>query len=133
MFNFFLLSTDSTYFCVPGDKGGPIFFRLKNFLRRSFYVQITICITCPILRIIECNKFVCNKFVLVLVQIDLIKFENSNCIRSICTKFDTNLLHTNLLHSILHKNWTILCKIVHVIQIVVRQFVHKTSADKIPV
>ncbi len=25
----------------------------------------TICITCPILREIECNEFVCNKFVLV--------------------------------------------------------------------
>jgi hypothetical protein len=86
---------------------------------------------CPILCEIECKEFVCNKFVLVLVQIDLIQFENSNHIRSICTKFDTNLLHTNLLHSISRKNRTILRKIGHVIQIVVHQFVHKTSAEKI--
>ncbi len=90
----------------------------------------TICITCPILREIECNEFVCNNFVLVLVQIDLIKFENSNCIRSICTKFDTNLLHSNMLHSILRKNWTIFRKIGHAIQIVVHQLVHKMSAEK---
>ncbi len=31
----------------------------------------TICITCPILREIECIEFICNEFVLVLVQIDL--------------------------------------------------------------
>ncbi len=90
----------------------------------------TICITCPISRgivrflcKIECIQYVCYKFVLVLVQIDLIQFEFSNCVRSICTKTNTNLLHTNLLHSILHK-------IEHVIQIVVHQFVHKTSAKK---
>ncbi len=82
------------------------------------------------LRKIECNEFVYNKFVLVLVQIDLIQFESSNCIRSICTKFDTNSLHTNLLHSILRKNQTLSRKIGHVIQIVVHQFVHKTSAEK---
>jgi hypothetical protein len=93
----------------------------------------TICITCPILRKIESNKFVCNEFVLVLVHIDLVQFDHSNCIRSICTKFDTNLLHTNLLHSILPINWTIFRKIGHVIQIVVHQFVRKTSAEKIPV
>jgi hypothetical protein len=78
----------------------------------------------------EFNEFVCNKFVLVLVQIDLIQFEKSNFIRSICTKFDTNLLHTNSLHSILRKNWTVLRKIGHVIQIVVHQVVHKMSAKK---
>jgi hypothetical protein len=61
----------------------------------------TICIRCPILRKIECIKFVCNSFVLVLVHIDLIQFECSNCIRSICIKTNTNLLHTNLIHSIL--------------------------------
>ncbi len=33
----------------------------------------TICITCPILHKIECNKFACNKFVLVLLQIDIIQ------------------------------------------------------------
>jgi hypothetical protein len=37
---FFLHSTDSTYSWVPGDKGGPIFFRLQNVFRCSFYVQI---------------------------------------------------------------------------------------------
>jgi hypothetical protein len=74
------------------------------------------------LREIECNECVCNKFVLNLVQIDLIQFEFSNCIRSICTKTNTNLLHTNS-HSISHK-------IRHVIQIVICQFVHKTSAKK---
>ncbi len=39
---FFLLSTDSTYLCVPGDKGGSIFFRLRIFFWRSFYVQIDV-------------------------------------------------------------------------------------------
>jgi hypothetical protein len=90
----------------------------------------TICIACQILceiarfvREIECNKFACNEFVSSLVRIDLIQFEFLNCIRSICTKTNTNLLHTNLLHSVLRK-------IGHVIQIVVHQFVHKTSAEK---
>jgi hypothetical protein len=85
---------------------------------------------CPILREIvrflrkiECIEFVCNEFVLVLIQIDLIQFEVSNCIRSICTKTNTNSLHMNSLHSIS-------CKIGHVIQIVVHQLVHKTSAEK---
>jgi hypothetical protein len=82
------------------------------------------------LREIECIEFVCSEFVLVLVQIDLIQFEHSNCIRSICTKTNTNSLHTNLIHSILHKNQTISRKIGHVIQIVVHQFVRKTSAEK---
>jgi hypothetical protein len=91
----------------------------------------TICITCPILRKIECINFSCNEFVLVLVQIYLIQFEFSNCIRSICTKTNTNLLHTNLIHSIWHKNQMISRKIGHVIQIVVHQFVRKTSAKKI--
>jgi hypothetical protein len=40
--HFFLLSADSTYSCVPGDKGGLISFRLKNFFRCSFYVQIDV-------------------------------------------------------------------------------------------
>jgi hypothetical protein len=48
------------------------------------------------------------------------QFEFSNCIRSICTETNTNLLHTNLIHSILRK-------IGHMIQIVVHQFVRKTS------
>ncbi len=56
-------------------------------------------------------------------KIDLIQFEYTNCIRSICTKTNTTVLHTNLLHSILRK-------IGHVIQIVVHQFVRKTSAEK---
>ena len=47
---------------------------------------------CPILRKIECIKFVCNEFVLVLVQIDLIRLEHLICISS--TSFETN---TNLL------------------------------------
>ncbi len=76
-----------------------------------------------ILREIECIEFVYNKFVLVLVRIDLIQFGNLNCIRSIRTKTNTNSLHTNSLHSILRK-------IGHVIQIVVHQFVHRTSAEK---
>ncbi len=37
---FFLLSTDSTYLRVPGDKGGSIFFRLENCFLHSFYIQI---------------------------------------------------------------------------------------------
>ncbi len=40
--HFFLLSTDSTYLQVPGDKGGSIFFRLRNLFWRSFYVQIDV-------------------------------------------------------------------------------------------
>ncbi len=36
---FFLLSTDSTYSRVPGDKGGPFFFR-PDFFLPSFYVKI---------------------------------------------------------------------------------------------
>ncbi len=47
----FLLSTDSTYSCVPGDKGGLIFFRLRNFIRRSFYVQI------DVLQFVSCVRF----------------------------------------------------------------------------
>jgi hypothetical protein len=129
---FFLLRTDSTYSCVPWDKGGPILYRQDFFsalvLRTNWCT--TICITCPILRKIECIEFVCNKFVLVLVQINLIQFEFSNCIRSICTKTNTNSLHTNSIHSISRKNWTNSHKIGHVIQIVVHQFVHKTSAEK---
>ncbi len=131
---FFLLSTVSTYLRVPGDKGGSIFFRLKNFFRCSFYIQIGVLqFVLPVrfLRKIECIEFVCNKFVLVLVQIDLIQFEYSNCIRSICTKNNTNSLHTNSIHSISRKNWMILRKIGQVIQIVVHQFVSKTSAKKI--
>jgi hypothetical protein len=73
---------------------------------------------------------VCNKFVLVLVQINLIQFENSNCIRSIRTKTNIYSLHTNSIHSILRKNRTILRKIGQVIQIVVHQFVCKTSTKK---
>jgi hypothetical protein len=85
---FFLLSTDSKYSRVPGDKGGSIFFRLRNFCWRSFCVQIDVLqLVSPVqfytklsnfLHEIECIEFVCNKFVLVLVQIDLIQFENSN-------------------------------------------------------
>jgi hypothetical protein len=130
---FFLLSTDSTYSGIPGGKGGTIFFRLRNvflaFVLRTNWCT-TICITCLILRKIvqflrkiECNEFVYNEFVSNLVQINLIQFEFSNCIRSVCTKTNTNLLHENSLHSISHK-------IGHVIQIVVHQFVHKTSAKK---
>jgi hypothetical protein len=93
---FFLLSADSTYSRIPEDKGGPIFYRHEFFLALILCTNwcTTICITCPSLREIECNKFVCNKIVLVLVQIDLIQFENSNCTRSICAKTNTNLLHT---------------------------------------
>ena len=60
------------------------------------------------------------------------QFENSNCIGSICTKTNTNSLHTNSIHSILHKNWMILHKIGHVIQIVVHQFERIMSAKKNP-
>jgi hypothetical protein len=37
---FFLLSTDSMYLCIPGEKGGSIFFRHKNFFRCSFYKSV---------------------------------------------------------------------------------------------
>jgi hypothetical protein len=128
----FFLSTDSTYSHIPGNRGGPIFYRQEFFsvlVLRTNWCTI-ICITCPILRVIECIEFVCNKFVLVLVQIDLIQFENSKCVRSICNKTNTNLLHTNSIHSIPHENRTISRKIGHVIQIVVHQFVHKMSTKK---
>ncbi len=70
-----LLSTDFKYSHVPGDPGGPIFFRRKKLflavvLCTNWYT--TICITCPNLRKIECNAFVCNEFVLVLLLIDII-------------------------------------------------------------
>ncbi len=117
-----------------GIKGDWSFSDLGFFLVLVLHTNwcTTICITCPILREtdqflrkIECIEFVCNIFVLVLVQIDLIQFEFSNCIRSICTKTNKNLLCTNSIHSILHK-------IGHVIQILVHQFVRKTSAKKNP-
>ncbi len=97
--HFFLLSTDSTYSCVPGDQGGPIYL---------FYVQIGVLqfvLHVQFLRKIECNEFVCNKFVSNLVQIDLIQFENTNCIKSVCTKTITNVLLTNSLYSISHKKF----------------------------
>jgi hypothetical protein len=113
-------------------------FRVRRVYRGSFFFSLVLILCIPAylrikrdrLRKIECNKFVCNEFVLVLVQIDLIQFESSNCIRSICTKTDTNSLHTNSIHSILRKNRTISRKIGHVIQIVVHQFVRKTTTDK---
>ncbi len=146
-------SIDSTCFCICRVYRGSFFFSLVLILRIRAYLGMkgdqffsglriffgallhtnwctTICITCLILsefvqflRDIERIKFVCNKFVLVLVRIDLIQFENSNCIRSIWTKTNTTSLHTNLIRSIL-------CKIGHVIQIVVHQFVHTKSAEK---
>ncbi len=84
---------------------GSIFFSLVLILRIPAYLGIkgdrfftdfgffsvldlrinwctTICIMCPVLRKIECIKFVCNKFVLVLVQIDLIH-------KFVTSKFDT--------------------------------------------
>jgi hypothetical protein len=76
-----LLSTDFMYSRIPGDQGGPTFFRLQIFFWRLFYIQngilqfvswIQICIqTCPNLSEIVRSKFVCNKFVLVLLQIDI--------------------------------------------------------------
>jgi hypothetical protein len=120
---------------IPAYLGtkGTIFLQTGIFLALVLRTNwcTTICITCLILHEIECDELVYNKFVLVLVQIDLMQFENSNCIRSICTETNTNLLHTNLIHSISCKNWTFLRKIGYVIQIVVHQFVRKTSAKKI--
>ncbi len=111
-----------------GIKG--IDFFQKRFFWRSFYIQIGVLKSVspvqfygPIFMQNWMHQICMNKFVLVLVQIDLIKFENSNCIRSIWTKTNTNLLHTNLIHSMSRK-------IVHVVQIVVHQFVCNTSADK---
>jgi hypothetical protein len=40
--HFFLLSTDSTYSRVHGDKGGLIFHRLRNFFWHLFYEQIDV-------------------------------------------------------------------------------------------
>ena len=132
--DFFLLSTDFTYTRVPGEKGGPIFFSLKIFFQRSFQVQIGVLQFVSRVQFyaklsnfyakLNVSNLYVTKFVLVLVQTDLIQFENSNHIRSICTKTNTNSLHTNLMHSILRN-------IGHVIQIVVHQFVCKTSTHKI--
>ncbi len=60
-----------------GIKGDRFFSDLKKFSALILCTNwcTTICITCPILRKIECIKFVCNVFLLVLVQIDLIQFE----------------------------------------------------------
>jgi hypothetical protein len=74
---FVLISTHFTYSRVPGDQGGPIFFRLqKLFLAVVLHTNwcTTICITCPNLRAIVINEFVCTEFVLVLLQIDVIQF-----------------------------------------------------------
>ncbi len=64
------------YSRVPGNQGGPIFSDFKFFsaviLRTNWCT--TICITCPILRKIDCNKFAYNESVLVLLQIDIIQF-----------------------------------------------------------
>jgi hypothetical protein len=37
---FCLLSTDSTYSHVPGDKGGSVFFRLKFFFGTRFTYKL---------------------------------------------------------------------------------------------
>ncbi len=37
---FFLLGTDSTYFRVPGDKGGPMFFRFQIFFGARFMYKL---------------------------------------------------------------------------------------------
>jgi hypothetical protein len=73
-----------------GIKGEQFFTDFGFFFGLRTNWCTTICIMCPILREIECIKFVCNEFVVVLVQIDLIQFELSNCIRSICTETNTN-------------------------------------------
>jgi hypothetical protein len=71
-----LLRTDFTYSCVPGDQGGPFFFRQEIVLAVVLHTNwcATICITYPILRKIECNEFVCNKFVFVSLQINIMQF-----------------------------------------------------------
>ncbi len=114
-----------------GIKGDQFFSDLRIF-QHLFYVQIGVLQFVSHVRFYaissnfyakKCIEFVCNKFVLGLVQIDLIQFKNSKCIRLICTKTNTNLLHTNSIHKISRK-------IGHIIQIVVHQFVRKTSAEK---
>ncbi len=55
----------------------PVFFQTEGFfLAVDLHTNwcTTICTNCPILRKIECNKFVCDEFVLVLVQIAIIQF-----------------------------------------------------------
>ncbi len=128
-FSLVLIRRLCTYLGIKGDQFFQTWEIFSALVLHTNW-HTTICITCPILckmvqflHKIECMECVCNKFVLVLVQIDLIQFENSNCIRSIWTKTNTNLLHTNLIHSILRK-------IGHLIQIVVHQFVCKTSTKK---
>ncbi len=109
---------------------GLIFFRLKNFfcaryryklMYYNLYHGSDLRKMVQFLCEIECIEFECNKFVLVLAQIDLIHIEHSNCISSTLTKTNTNSLHLRLIHSIS-------CKIGHAIQIVVHQFVRKTTS-----
>ncbi len=120
-FSLVLILRIPAYLGIKGD-----WFFSDDFIFWSFYIQIGVLQFVSrvwFLREIERNKFVCNKFVSNLVQINLIQFEYTNCIRSICNKTNTNWLHTNWIHSILSK-------IGHLIQIVVHQFVPKTSAEK---
>ncbi len=72
-FSLVLILRIPTHLGIKGDQ----FFTDRDFLALVQCTNwcTTICITCPILREIECNKFVCVKFVLVLVKIDLIQFE----------------------------------------------------------
>jgi hypothetical protein len=58
-----------------GVKGDQFFSDFGFFFGARFMYKLMyyICITCPILRKIECIEFVCNEFVLVLVQNDLIQ------------------------------------------------------------
>ncbi len=84
--HFFLLSTDSTYSRVPGDKGGPIFSDLRiisgacftyKLVYYNLYHVSNFRWNVQFLHKIECIKFVCIKFVLILEQINLIQFENT--------------------------------------------------------
>jgi hypothetical protein len=59
-----------------GIKGGHFFQTYEFFSAVILCTKwcTTLCIACPILGEIECNKFVCNEFVLVLVQIDTLQY-----------------------------------------------------------
>ena len=78
---FVLLSIDLTYSRIPGDQGGPLFFKLEEFfsggrftykwVEYNFFLDTNSYATCPNLRKIVCNEVVFNEFVLVLLQIDI--------------------------------------------------------------
>ena len=131
------------FLCIPaylGIKGDRCFSDLR-FFWRSFYVQIGVLqyvsrvqfyakLSDFYAKLNVLNLYVTNLYFSFSTNWSNTIWIYSKCFKSICTKTYTNLLHTNSIHSISHKNWMILHKIGQVIQIVVHQFVCKTSTKK---